>query len=73
MRYSILETHDFKCRLCDTNWLSYIENNSPCPNPSQDDGRHNFDFGKPIRKDSEGGHSDKTAEKVHREGKIIFQ
>jgi hypothetical protein len=70
MRYSILETHDFKCRLCDTNWLSYIENNSPCPNPSQDDGRHNFDFGKPIRIEAK---ESQVSSPEAQEGNITFQ
>ena len=53
MRYSIGETRDFKCKTCGKNWLSYIENNDPCPSPSVDqDGCHNFDFGKPIKLDS---------------------
>jgi hypothetical protein len=46
-----METHDFKCRLCSTKWLNYVENNTPCPSPSQEDGRHNFDFSKPIKVD----------------------
>ena len=46
-----METHDFKCRLCGTKWLNYVENNTPCPNLSQEDGRHNFDFSKPIKVD----------------------
>ena len=46
-----METHDFKCRLCGTKWLNYVENNTPCPSPSQEDGRHNFDFSKPIKVD----------------------
>jgi hypothetical protein len=73
MKYFKEEVRDFKCRLCGANWLNYIENKNPCNNSDLEDGRHNFDFGKPIRKDSEGSHSGKTAEKVHREGKIIFQ
>ncbi|MGA9928574.1 MAG: hypothetical protein WBP96_08190 [Nitrososphaeraceae archaeon] len=51
MRYNIMETHDFKCRLCGTKWLNYVENNTPCPSLSQEDGRHNFDFSKPIKVD----------------------
>jgi hypothetical protein len=46
-----METHDFKCRLCGTKWLNYVENNTPCPSLSQEDGRHNFDFSKPIKVD----------------------
>ena len=46
-----METHDFKFRLCGTKWLNYVENNTPCPSLSQEDGRHNFDFSKPIKVD----------------------
>ena len=51
MKYRKMETRDFNCRLCDAKWLSFIENNSPCPNATQEDGRHNFDFSKPINID----------------------
>jgi hypothetical protein len=35
-------------------WLSYIENNDPCGNVSEDqDGTHNFDFSKPIKIDTD--------------------
>jgi hypothetical protein len=54
MRYSVGETRDFKCKLCGMKWLSYIENNVPCGNVSEDqDGSHNFDFSKPIKIDSD--------------------
>ena len=53
MRYSVGETRDFKCKLCGMKWLSYIENNDPCGNVSEDqDGTHNFDFSKPIKIDT---------------------
>jgi hypothetical protein len=54
MRYSVGETRDFKCKLCGMKWLSYIENNDPCGNVSEDqDGTHNFDFSKPIKIDTD--------------------
>ena len=53
MKYRKTETRDFNCRLCDANWLSFIENNDPCPNATQKDGRHNFDFSKPIKIDQQ--------------------
>jgi hypothetical protein len=50
MRYSIGETRDFKCKSCGMNWLHYVENNDPCVSPSMNqDGCHDFDFGKPIK------------------------
>ena len=73
MKYIKEEARDFKCRLCGDNWLNYIENRKQCNNSDLEDGRHNFDFGKPLRKDPEASESSGPAEKVHREGKIIFQ
>ena len=51
MRYSVMETHDFKCRLCATRWLKYTENNIPCSSSLHEDKRHKFDFSKPIKVD----------------------
>jgi hypothetical protein len=73
MKYIKEEARDFKCRSCGANWLNYIEDRKPCNNSDLEDGGHNFDFGKPIRKDSGESESGRPAEKVHREGKIIFQ
>jgi hypothetical protein len=68
MRYSVGETRDFKCRSCGMKWLSYIENNSPCPNVSEDeDGSHNFDFSKPIKVDPEEKDSSTTSTKPEEE------
>jgi hypothetical protein len=62
MRYSVGETRDFKCKLCGMKWLSYIENNDPCGNVSEDqDGSHNFDFSKPIEIDVDDKDSTPTA------------
>lgn len=72
MKYNKAEIRDFKCRLCVTRWLEYIENKNPCSNSFLEDGRHNFDFGKPIRVDPQGSEANKSDGKVH-EGKIIFQ
>jgi hypothetical protein len=74
MRYSVGETRDFKCKLCGMKWLSYIENNDPCGNVSEDkDGTHNFDFSKPIKtdtdeKDSTPSTSTNTDEAVQQQG-----
>lgn len=74
MRYSVGETRDFKCKLCGMKWLSYIENNDPCGNVSEDkDGTHNFDFSKPIKidtdeKDTTPNTSTKTDEAVQQQG-----
>jgi hypothetical protein len=74
MRYSVGETRDFKCKLCGMKWLSYIENNNPCGNVSEDqDGTHNFDFSKPIKidtdeKDSTPSTSTKIDEAVQHQG-----
>ncbi len=70
MKYTKIEVHDFKCRVCGTKWSSYIENNNRCPNVSQEDGRHNFDFGKPIKINP----SNKQPGTLEvQEGKITFQ
>lgn len=54
MKYSTSEARDFKCKSCGMKWLSYIENNDPCRSVSEDqDGSHNFDFSKPIKRDTE--------------------
>ena len=65
-----METHDFKCRLCDTKWLNYVENNTPCPSLSQEDGRHNFDFSKPIKVEPQ---ENVISTPEVQEGKINFQ
>jgi hypothetical protein len=72
MKYNKEETRDFKCRLCGANWLGYIENKKPCENSGLEEGRHNFDFGKPLKKDSESERG-RMADNEHRESKIIFQ
>ena len=46
---SMMETHDFKCRLCATRWLAYTENNIPSSSSLHYGRRHNFDFGKSIK------------------------
>lgn len=62
MRYSVGETRDFECKLCGMKWLSYIENNEPCGNVSEDqDGSHNFDFSKPVKIDVDDKDSTPTA------------
>ena len=66
------EIRDFKCRLCGTTWVKYIENMHPCGSSFLQNGRHNFDFGKPVRVDSHGREVSTSDDKVH-EGKVIFQ
>ena len=39
---------EFKCRTCETSWLSFMENNVPCIDTTTRYGLHNFDFSKPI-------------------------
>ena len=53
-------------------WLDYIENAHECGNAFLQDGRHNFDFGKPIRINSNEEEISTSEDKVH-DGKIIFQ
>jgi len=38
----------FKCRICDAMWLSFMENNIPCTITATRNGLHDFDFAKPI-------------------------
>ena len=72
MIFNKAEARDFKCRSCGTTWSKYIENKKRCRNSVLKDGRHNFDFGKPIRVDSQEREASMTDDKVH-DGKIIFQ
>jgi hypothetical protein len=65
-----METHDFTCRLCATRWLAYTENNIACSSSFQDDGRHNFDFGKPIKIEPQ---EKQTSTPQVQEGKITFE
>ena len=53
-------------------WIEYIESTHACRSASLQDGRHNFDFGKPIRINSHEKASSTSEDKVH-DGKIIFQ
>ena len=53
-------------------WLEYIENTHACRSAFLQDGRHNFDFGKPIRINSHEEEISTGEDKVH-DGKIIFQ
>ena len=39
---------DFKCRSCNLTWSTFLQNNDFCNNSILGDGRHNFDFKKPI-------------------------
>ena len=70
MRYSVMETHDFTCRLCATRWLKYTENNIPCSSSLHEDKRHNFDFSKPIKVEPL---ENVTSTPEVQEGKINFQ
>ena len=70
MKYSVMETHDFKCRLCATRWLKYTENNIPCSSSLHEDKRHNFDFSKPIKVEPQ---ENVISTPEVQEGKINFQ
>ena len=70
MKYANTETHDFKCRHCKSTWLKYVENNNPCNNSILGNGRHDFDFAKPIRMDKK--ESQISTRKVLK-GNITFQ
>jgi hypothetical protein len=72
MKYNKMETRDFKCRLCGTTWLKFIENKKQCPNSILQDGRHNFDFGKPINVNSQGKQLN-PSDNEGTAGKITFQ
>jgi hypothetical protein len=39
---------EFKCRICQCMWSSYMENNIPCTDRTIRYGLHNFDFANPI-------------------------
>ena len=67
MKYNKAEIRDFKCRLCGTTWLKYIENKNPCSNSFLDDGGHNLDFGKPIRVDPQGSKANTSDGKCMKE------
>ena len=59
MKRNNAEIRDFKCRSCGATWLKYIETKNPCGSSIQENARHNFDFGSPIRLNiEEGGKSD---------------
>ena len=66
MKYNERRIRDFKCRFGGEN----IENKNPCSNSSLEDGRHNFDFGKPIRLDVQDCESSRYIIQVP-EGKFI--
>ena len=74
LRYNNIkpEIRDFRCRLCGAMWLDYIENTHACGSAFLQDGRHNFDFGKPIRINSNEKEISTSEDKVQ-DGKIIFQ
>ncbi len=40
---------EFKCRICEMMWSSFIQNNVPCITTSIRHGLHDFDFANPIR------------------------
>lgn len=63
--------HDSKCRSCEVRWLIYSENTNPCSTSSLRDGRHNFDFGKPVQKTLREEQINTSKEIL--EGNIIFQ
>jgi len=68
MKYNQRGINDFKCRFCGER----IENKNPCSNSSLDDGRHNFNFGKPIMVDVQNSESSWSVNLVP-EGTFIFQ
>lgn len=39
---------EFKCRICDAMWSSFMQNNTPCTITTLRNGLHDFDFAKPI-------------------------
>jgi len=39
---------EFKCRICEISWSSFMENNTPCTDKTIRFGLHNFDFSRPI-------------------------
>ncbi|MDW0192097.1 MAG: hypothetical protein QOA62_08565 [Nitrososphaeraceae archaeon] len=39
---------EFKCRICDTMWSSFMRDNIPCTITATRNGLHDFDFAKPI-------------------------
>ena len=39
---------EFKCRICDVMWSSFMKNNIPCTITAIRNGLHDFDFAKPI-------------------------
>ena len=43
-----ISTGDFKCRSCKLTWSTFLQNNDLCNNSILGNGRHNFDFKKPI-------------------------
>jgi len=53
-------------------WLDYIKKTDACGSAYLQDGRHNFDFGRPIRINS---HEEEihTSEDKMPDGKFIFQ
>ena len=65
-----METHDFKCHLCASRWLKYIENNIPCTGSLHEDKRHDFDFSKPIKVEPQ---VNLIGTPEVKEGKVSFQ
>jgi hypothetical protein len=40
---------EFKCRICEVLWSSFMENNSPCKDTTlRRNGLHDFDFANPV-------------------------
>ena len=39
---------EFKCRICDAMWSSFMKDNIPCTITATRNGLHDFDFAKPI-------------------------
>lgn len=39
---------EFKCRICETMWSSFVQNNIPCIDTPIRHGLHDFDFANPI-------------------------
>ena len=74
LRYNNIkpEIRDFRCRLCGAMWLDYIKKTDACGSAYLHDGRHNFDFGRPIRINSHEEEIRTSEDKVP-DGKIIFQ
>lgn len=72
MKYNKVEIPDFECSLCASSWLKYFVNKNPCGYSFLGDGRHNFDFGRPINVDSQESEACRSGDKV-KYGRIMFQ